>query len=281
ATHEGGGGPEGNDREPDGENADHSAPHPDRPAPKGPEDQGPDGDSGPEQDGPDGGAGGVGSVADQRAPRGPVGAGMELRARLSTLLGRDQHPAELAGWGPIHAELARYLTTTLGGAQWRFSITDEHGRLSHCGITRARPTGTTTRTASCRATVELQIPAITLRALGEHPAAWGAWAHVVTDIHHQLDRDTADQDRDDHRRTPGAALSRYLETRDRSCVMIGCRAPACGTDTDHTRDHARGGPTTDSNLGHVCRHDHRLKHEGGWQLHQPQPGHFHWRRVDM
>jgi hypothetical protein len=31
-------------------------------------------------------------------------------------------------------------------------------------------------------------------------------------------------------------------------------------------------------LSHVdaCRHDHRLKHEGGWQLHQPEPGHFTW-----
>ncbi|HVE95514.1 MAG TPA: hypothetical protein VNA67_00750 [Pseudonocardiaceae bacterium] len=28
------------------------------------------------------------------------------------------------------------------------------------------------------------------------------------------------------RRVPGAALRRYLEIRDRSCTMIGCRAPA-------------------------------------------------------
>ena len=47
--------------------------------------------------------------------------------RLSTLLGQDQYPAELAGCGPVHAELARDLTTTLGGAQWRFAITDEQG----------------------------------------------------------------------------------------------------------------------------------------------------------
>jgi hypothetical protein len=75
------------------------------------------------------------------------GAGMELRVRLSTLLGQDQYPAELAGWGPVHAELARDLATTLGGAEWRFAITDEQGQLSHCGITRSRPTGTPTRMA--------------------------------------------------------------------------------------------------------------------------------------
>jgi hypothetical protein len=58
--------------------------------------------------------------------------------------------------------------------------------------------------------------------------------------------------------------------------MIGCRAPAHNTDTDHTHDHAHGEATADHNLGTPCRHDHRLKHEGGWQLHQPEPGLFRW-----
>jgi hypothetical protein len=44
---------------------------------------------------------------DQPTPTAPDGAGMELRVRLSTLLWYDQRPAELAGWGTIHAELAR------------------------------------------------------------------------------------------------------------------------------------------------------------------------------
>jgi hypothetical protein len=81
---------------------------------------------------------------------------------------------------------------------------------------------------------------------------------------------------DADRRSPGAALRRSLEIRDRSCVMIGCRAPAHTTDKDHTHDHATGGPTLAPNLGNTCRHDHRLKHEGGWALHQPHPGHFTW-----
>jgi hypothetical protein len=78
------------------------------------------------------------------------------------------------------------------------------------------------------------------------------------------------------RRAPGAVLRRSLEIRDRSSVMIGCRAPAHTTDKDHTIDHTHGGPTLAPNLGDACRHDHRLKHEGGWQLHQPHAGHFHW-----
>jgi hypothetical protein len=240
-----------------------------------------EGDGDPCDGGRDAGDGSAEDAAaagtDPPAPAADVpGAGMELRVRLSTLLGRDQYPAELAGWGPVHAELARNLATALGSAQWRFAITDESGQLRHCGITQARPIGIPARMAPCRATVELAVPLATLRLLGEQCTELGGWAAVLTDLLQQLDRVPADQDRDSHRRTPGAALRRYLQARDRSCIMIGCRAPASTADQDHTRDHGHGGPTTDDNLGAACRHDHRLKHEGGWRLHQPQPGHFHW-----
>jgi hypothetical protein len=104
---------------------------------------------------------------------------------------------------------------------------------------------------------------------------------VVTDLAHQHTSAQRSDTGDPTRRFPGAALRRHVEIRDRSCVMIGCRAPAHGTDTDHTLDHARSGATTEHNLGHVCRHDHRLKHEGGWQLHQPEPGVFRWTTVSV
>jgi hypothetical protein len=201
---------------------------------------------------------------------------MELRVRLSTLLGRDEYPGELAGWGPVHAELARDLATTLARGQWRFAITDEQGQLLHCGITRARPTGTPTRAVGSRQIVELQIPATTLRDLADDPDTLGCWAPVITDLAHQ--HTTAHQipADDPTRRIPGAALRRYVQIRDRHCIMIGCRAPAHSADADHTLDHARSGPTAEHNLGNACRHDHRVKHEGGWQLHQPKPGLFRW-----
>jgi hypothetical protein len=81
--------------------------------------------------------------------------------------------------------------------------------------------------------MELQVPATELRSLTTDPTTPPDWAGVVADLAHQLDRDTpgdgwygAEVDR----RFPGAGLSRYLEIRDRSCVTIGCRAPA------HTAD---------------------------------------------
>jgi hypothetical protein len=179
---------------------------------------------------------------------------VELRVRLSTLLGHDQYPAELAGWGPLHAELARDLAATLGGAQWRFAITDEDGQLVYCRITRARPPATASRAAACRAIVELQVPATALRALAAGPTTPADWAGVVANLARQLDHDIPDEGRycDAARRTPGAVLRRSLEIRDRSCVMIGCRAPAHTTDKDHTIDHTHGGPTLEPNLGDLC-----------------------------
>ncbi len=207
----------------------------------------------------------------------PAGVGMELRARLSTLLGHDEYPGELTSWGPIHAELTRNLATFMSRGQWRFAITDEHGQLLHCGITPARPTGSARRSAGSREIVELQIPATALLELAGDSDTVGCWAPVIADLARQYATAPGLPDGDPARRFPGSELRRYIQIRDRHCIMIGCRASARGTDADHTLDDAYGGTTTEDNLGSVCRHDHRVKHDGGWRLDQPKPGHFHWR----
>lgn len=51
---------------------------------------------------------------------------------------------------------------------------------------KVRPTGIPTRTAGCRAVVELAVPVTTLRTLGDQRGELGAWAHVVADLLHQL-----------------------------------------------------------------------------------------------
>ena len=78
------------------------------------------------------------------------------------------------------------------------------------------------------------------------------------------------------RRRPTVTQRRYLEARNRTCVFPGCRMPAMDSDIDHTKDFAKGGRTDPSNLGPLCRHHHRLKHEGEWKLEQPEPGVFRW-----
>lgn len=125
----------------------------------------------------------------------------------------------------------------------------------------------------------MQIPAVLLAALAADPAGSGDWARVVADVARQHSQSATGGDpfaADETRRMPGAGLRRQIDVRDRYCIFRGCRTPAHSTDIDHTVDHAHGGTTLERNLGGPCRHDHRLKHEGGWRLCQPEPGVFHW-----
>jgi hypothetical protein len=78
------------------------------------------------------------------------------------------------------------------------------------------------------------------------------------------------------RRRPSSTERRYVLARRPVCVFPGCRIPARDSDLDHTEDFAKGGRTHPHNLGPLCRHHHRLKHQAGWKLEQPTPGKFIW-----
>ncbi|HXT44138.1 MAG TPA: hypothetical protein VN748_08505 [Pseudonocardiaceae bacterium] len=220
-------------------------------------------------------------AADTSATRPARRAGVELRVALSTLLGRDRYPGEVPGWGPVTAEIARTIVIAQRGAEWRFAITDSAGQLLLAGVTRRRsqrPTATGELPPCRGGIVELQLPATLLTELAADPQACGEWATVVADIAAQYTRGDrpAPSVQDPTARFAGAALRRHVQIRDRSCVYLGCRASARSADLDHTRDHAQGGPTTHTNSGPLCRHDHQLKTVGRWRLRQPQPGHFTW-----
>jgi hypothetical protein len=110
----------------------------------------------------------------------PAGAEIVVRARLTTLAGLDRYPGELAGTGPIHAELARDLISRMGTAQWQFAITDPDGRLLHTGLITGRP-GDEARRASNRGIVEVQIRACDLDTLTVSGDA-ARWTPVIDDI---------------------------------------------------------------------------------------------------
>ncbi|WP_433224896.1 DUF222 domain-containing protein [Microtetraspora malaysiensis] len=138
----------------------------------------------------------------------------ELRVRASTLMHLDDLPAELAGWGPVHAHLARIVAKRQIGGEWRFAVCDEDGHLLFAGVTRRRPGGWPRHAAinhaqemgvaggpeqdvravpvRGRGIVELQFPLSLLRALHADLHALGGWAGVVADAVGQYEAAGAD-----------------------------------------------------------------------------------------
>jgi Domain of unknown function (DUF222) len=137
---------------------------------------------------------------------------VQVTVAASTLLRLDNQPAELAGHGPIPAEMARQVAADPSGT-WRRILTDP-------------ATGT------------------------------------VLDIGNRSYR-------------PSRPLARYVAARDATCRFPGCRQPARRCDLDHVTPWPAG-PTTAANLIAVCRHHHRLKHSGRWQVRAARDGTVTW-----
>ena len=69
------------------------------------------------------------------------GGVVDIHVDLDTLARLVDHPGELAGYGPVIADIARQVADHQARAEWRFQATDpDTGRVIHNGITRRRPT---------------------------------------------------------------------------------------------------------------------------------------------
>lgn len=228
-----------------------------------------------------------GSDSPAPGPAAPIvsTAGIEIRAALSTLLGRDEQPGEIPGLGLLPAPATRARVALQRRAEWRFAVTDADGHLLSEGLTRRRPRRVgplpfpLDRRGPAGGIVEIHIPAVLLDELLDRPTVSGDWAEVIADVaaqHARRDQHIADLDARPADRFPTAALRRHTEIRDRTCRFPGCRRRARATEADHTRDHAAGGDTVTANTGPLCGHDHDVKHRGGWRVDQPDPGVFVW-----
>jgi hypothetical protein len=147
-----------------------------------------------------------------------------------------------------------------------------------------------TRRRSDRVSLELTVPLTTLMELSDEPGRLGAWGPVVADVARRVAADNPDGTwryavTDDAgqvvshgttRRRPTVEQANRVTARDRTCRAPGCRVPAAHADIDHTRDYAQGGPTAVENMAVLCRHDHRMKHEGGWRVRQVGSGGLSW-----
>jgi hypothetical protein len=162
----------------------------------------------------------------QSAPPEEARAGVEVRLRLSTLLGLDEQPAEIPGWGAIPPGPARELVARQRCGQWRFAITDAEGYLLLAGTTRRRPVLADAAQAA-GGVVELQVPLELLRRLAADPAP--GWQPLIADLAAQYahrDQLQAVLNAFPGVRFPHTALRRHIEVRDRTCVFPGVRREA-------------------------------------------------------
>lgn len=75
------------------------------------------------------------------------------------------------------------------------------------------------------------------------------------------------------------AMQRALRSRDRGCRFPGCTRHRF-VDAHHIRHWANGGETALDNLVSLCRHHHRLVHEGGFGVERLDAGALQFTRPD-
>ena len=77
--------------------------------------------------------------------------GLHLHTDLDTLTAMAEHPGELAGYGPVVADVARQLAEELEDAEWRWTVTDTAtGQPIASGTTSRRPTASQRRDVETR-----------------------------------------------------------------------------------------------------------------------------------
>jgi hypothetical protein len=71
----------------------------------------------------------------------PAGGGtVDIICDLKTLAALADHPGNLAGYGPVIADIARRIAKENTDGEWRFTCTDDAGTPMHVGTTSRRPT---------------------------------------------------------------------------------------------------------------------------------------------
>lgn len=87
-------------------------------------------------------------AGERRDTRGGV---VDLHVDLKTLAELEESPADLAGYGPVIADIARQVAAAQTEGEWRFTITDpDTGLPVHDGTTRRRPTTAQRRSVEAR-----------------------------------------------------------------------------------------------------------------------------------
>ena len=75
---------------------------------------------------------------------------VEIRVDMTTLAGIDDEPAEIPGFGPVLADVARQIVDEASDSEWRIVPVDENGQPVGVVTTRRRPTNAQKRQVETR-----------------------------------------------------------------------------------------------------------------------------------
>ncbi|WP_082920614.1 HNH endonuclease signature motif containing protein [Rhodococcus sp. BH5] len=173
----------------------------------------------------------------------------------STLLGFDDLPGYLQGYGHIDADLARAIAAD---ATWQRVLTLAPSEVQHCSTAGAAG------------------PVLGVGRSMRSPEILPAAARD------NRSRRNSGSRRGESTYQPSAALVTIVRTRDGTCRFPNCVVRSDSCDIDHTVpfDHgnpAQGGPTAERNLACLCRKHHRLKTFGRWTVKQIGGGLLEWK----
>jgi hypothetical protein len=232
----------------------------------------------------------AGSETTAGLPNGPA-ARINVTVPLSAILGLSDLPAEVAAFGPVDAQLGRYLVRAAGihpATRWCVTVVGEDGRAVGHGCARGRHTAPAppfpgnsdgpgppddsrkTRTGPRESTPGSgpRDPSLAISAkefmerLGIRvtPLAVGMCDHRNEEPGYK----------------PSRRLRHLVGARTASCTAPGCRRAAAQCDFDHTVAYDVGGRTCECDLSPLCRRHHRCKQARGWALVQQSPGEMTW-----
>ncbi len=203
----------------------------------------------------------------------------------STLDGRDDAPAFIAGYGPVAAPIARKVIaepggSRAGGAEGVGGAQPEGARVGGAeGVGGAQPEGARAGGAERGGSrdggagdsdgADRKAPGLTVREVSLDPRSGvvdppaGA-SSLSTDGY-----------------APGTMLREYISVRDQLCRFPGCQQPARRSQIDHIIPFDESKPareqTVDVNLHVLCARHHQLKTSGAWSVtRDAQTGTSHW-----
>jgi Domain of unknown function (DUF222) len=238
------------------------------------------GGSGPDDTGSDGpgGSGPGGSPADSGPTSGTGGGrqpGRDTGASLAALVNitipwnalqhRSETPADVAGFGLVHAHDARDLIAAAArDPRTRWCVTGLHpdGTAAAHGCAHGRhppPAGI------------INLAGTGTPAPGPDPPQDYLQITMTT-----IARGHCDHEHAETRYKPSRTLQHLIRVRNATCTAPGCSRPAARCDLDHTIAWDQGGLTCECGLAPLCRHHHRCKQAEGWQLSMPEPGVLVW-----